>query len=71
MEFWALAPERIHPPRHVLVAGGQWLVNTIDNMSEEQIEENYAFLTHAGKALAAWRNREPVDVLIGSDRTGP
>jgi hypothetical protein len=63
LEWWALAPEQVHPPREVLVSTGDWLVRTVDEMSEEEIRTNFAFLTHVGRALTAWRNCEPIDVL--------
>ena len=33
------------------------------NMEEEQITEGYAFLTHAGRALALWRGRFPAEFI--------
>lgn len=63
LEWWALAPEEIHPPRHVLAAAGQWLVRTVDGLSDEQIGEHFTFLSHAGRALALWRGKTPPEVL--------
>ncbi len=63
LEWWAMAPEELHPPRRVVVAAAQWLVRTIDSLSEDEIQQNYAFLSHAGRALAEWRSREPYDVI--------
>ena len=43
-----------------MAAAGQWLVRTIDELSEEDVVEYYTFLTHAGRSLALWRGvREP------------
>ena len=63
MEWWALSPAELHPPRYVLAAAGQWLVRTIDELSEPDLLESYTFLTHAGRALALWRGYSyPTDV---------
>jgi hypothetical protein len=63
LEWWAIAPQELHPPRRALVAAAQWLVRTLDTMSDDQVQQNYAFLSHAGRALAEWRSREPFDVI--------
>lgn len=63
LEWWAMAPEAFHPPRRVVVAAAQWLVRTIDGMSAAEIRQNYTFLSHAGRALAVWRGREPWQVV--------
>ncbi|MBX3414549.1 MAG: hypothetical protein KF708_17815 [Pirellulales bacterium] len=65
LEWWSLAPEEVHPPRHVLAAAGQWLSNAIINLTDEQVEEYYTFLTHAGRALSLWRGRFPTEVDLG------
>lgn len=65
LEWWSLAPTEVHPPRHVLAAAGQWLVNTILNLTDEQIQENYTVLSHAGRALSLWRGRFPSEVDLG------
>ncbi len=65
LEWWALAPAEVHPPRATVMAAGQWLVRTIDRLSAEEIEQNYSFLTHVGRALALWRGRLPEEVDLG------
>jgi hypothetical protein len=64
MEWWALAPEPLLPPREVLVRAGQWLVRTISEMPEKDVQEGYGFLSHAVHALALWRGREPSQVAL-------
>ncbi|MEO8497496.1 MAG: hypothetical protein ABI614_20690 [Planctomycetota bacterium] len=59
LEWWAMAPEEVHPGRATLAAAGQWLVKTIDSMTEEEIRQNYTYLSHAGRALCIWRGRWP------------
>lgn len=63
MEWWALAPPEVQPPREVVIKAAQWLVRTIHDLSEEQVESYYTFLTHAARALALWRSRQPSDVV--------
>jgi hypothetical protein len=62
LEWWALAPREVHPPRETLVRGGQWLARTIDELGQRQINENYTFLSHAGRALALWRGKFPAEL---------
>ena len=59
LEWWAMAPERFHPPRRVLVSAAGWLSRTIAGMTDKEIQQNYTFLSHAGRALAVWRAQEP------------
>jgi hypothetical protein len=65
LEWWAMAPREVHPPREVLVRAGQWLVATIDEMADDKIAANYTFLSHAGRALALWRGKQAADVELG------
>ena len=55
LEWWAMAPRELHPPRETIVRAAQWLSRVIIEMEPERIERNYTFLTHAGRALALWR----------------
>ena len=64
LEWWAIAPEQLHPPRETLLKAGRWLVTTIDGLSVREIDANYTFLTHAGRALAFWRNQWPAAVPL-------
>jgi hypothetical protein len=63
LEWLALAPREVHPPRERLVRAGQWLARRIIELDDEKIKTYYTFLTHAGRALALWRGRFPVDFL--------
>ena len=63
LEWWALAPEELHPPREVVVRAGQWLARSIEELDEESIKTQYTFLSHAGRALALWRGEFPVYFL--------
>ncbi len=64
LEWWSLAPPELHPPQEVLTAAGQWLVRTIDGLSDDEIEQYYSFLSHVGRALALWRGRLPGEVEL-------
>lgn len=59
LEWWAMAPESLHPPRETIVRAAQWLSVTIEGMDERAIEANFTFLTHAGRSLALWRGVFP------------
>lgn len=59
LEWWAFAPQECHPPQETLVKAGQWLVSTIDGMSDSEIATSYTFLSHAGRALSLWRGKFP------------
>ncbi|MCH8923060.1 MAG: hypothetical protein IIA67_07930 [Planctomycetes bacterium] len=63
LEWWAIAPQRFHPPRESLVRAGQWLCQTIEEMDETAVRKSYTFLTHAGRALALWRGKMPAEVI--------
>ena len=68
LEWWSMVPkstaERLHPPRDTLARAGQWLVKTIDNLTDEQTENYFTFLSHAGRALSLWRNKFPYEVSL-------
>lgn len=59
LEWWAIAPAELHPPRPVLAAAGQWLVRTIESLDTAGVEQNLTFLSHACRALTLWRGHEP------------
>ena len=68
LEWWSLAPEEIQPPRDVKVAAGQWLVRTIDRLSDAEVGVNYNFLSHVGRALAQWRGVLPSEIDLRDGR---
>lgn len=68
LEWWAMAPQNLHPPRETIVRAGQWLSKTISGMDKRTVLKNYTFLSHAGRALALWRGKFPHEVdLVGAD----
>lgn len=64
LEWMALAPAELHAPEDVRVRAAQWLVKTVEPMSDREIRANYTFLTHAGRALALWRAQFPYEVPL-------
>ncbi len=70
LEWWAFAPTEVLPPDDNLIRASQWLVQTIDGLSDVEIQRYYTFLSHAGRSLALWRSRHPADVLADASRAG-
>jgi len=64
LEWWAIAPPEVQPPRETLIRAGQWLTRTIESLDHATVEQSYTYLTHAGRALALWRNTTPAQILI-------
>jgi hypothetical protein len=63
VEYWALAPQQLQPRRAVIVAAANWIVRTIDTVSEDELRANFSFLSHAVRGLALWRGKEPYEAL--------
>jgi hypothetical protein len=63
LEWWSLAPREVQPPLDTVVRAAGWVVRTVDGLSDDQIQPNVSFLSHAGRALAQWRGMQPVEVL--------
>lgn len=63
LEWWGMLDPQLDqallPPRSTVVSAGQWLVRTVADLSEDQVQEFYVPLTHAGRALALWRSIDP------------
>ncbi len=62
LEWMAIAPEEVLPPREVVVRAAAWLSETILGLGEQDILQWYTFLSHAGRALAMWRGKYPVQI---------
>ena len=63
LEWWAIAPVDVQPPRETLVRAGQWLSSTINGLDDAAVRQNYTYLTHAGRALALWRGKTPMQAI--------
>lgn len=58
LEWLALAPEEVQPPRETIVRAGQWLCNTIIGIDEKDLQNSYGPYSHAARALCLWRGKE-------------
>ena len=67
MEWWAMAPEHLLPPRETLIRAGQWMVVELEKMDAVTTKKNYTFLTHAGRSLALWRGGFPHELYSESN----
>ncbi len=70
LEWWAIAPDHVLPPRETVVRAGQWMVREFENLDETGIQKNYTFLTHAARALAMWRGKFPAEVDLSESHDG-
>ena len=65
LEWWAIAPTELTPigdkNREPIVRAAKWLVREIDSLSDEEVGKYYTYLSHAGRALALWRNTTPAE----------
>ncbi|MCC9605435.1 hypothetical protein LOC68_22965 [Blastopirellula sp. JC732] len=61
LEWWAISPAEVQPPRETKIRAGQWLATEVEKMSDDSIRDNYTFLSHVGRALALWRGALPAD----------
>jgi hypothetical protein len=70
LEWLALAPAEVQPPRETVVRAGQWLVRTLLELDQKDIEAAYGPYTHAARALALWRGKDPYQVWSQARRPG-
>jgi hypothetical protein len=64
LEWLALAPEEVQPPRETIVRAGQWLTRTLLELDQKTLEEAYGPYTHAARALALWRSKDPYEAWM-------
>ncbi len=62
LEWLALAPEEVLPPRENIVRAGQWIVNEIIGLDQQTLVDRYGPNSHAARALALWRGKEAWDL---------
>lgn len=60
LEWLALAPEQVLPPRENLVRAGQWLTRTLIEVDDKKLQSRYGPFSHAARALCLWRGHEAV-----------
>ncbi len=61
LEWLAIAPPELHPPREQIQKAARWIIRTTKEMSVEDILQRYTFFSHVGNALALWRHTHPPD----------
>lgn len=71
LEWLAIAPEELHPPRDKIHLAAKWLIKTTKSQSQSDILEKYTFFSHVGNALALWRHTRPADFWKRWEETHP
>jgi hypothetical protein len=61
LEWLALAPEEVQPPRETVIRAAQWLARSLIEMDSKELLEAYGPYTHAARALCLWRSMEPFE----------
>jgi len=61
LEWLAIAPEELHPPRESIIKAAKWVVQNVRDTPQDVIDTNYTFYSHVGNALALWRKTSPAD----------
>jgi hypothetical protein len=61
LEYWAIAPKPLQPPRKTIMTGASWILRTVETLPDDDLRSNFSFLTHAVRALALWRGYEPFE----------
>ncbi|MDX1946321.1 MAG: hypothetical protein SFU86_13050 [Pirellulaceae bacterium] len=59
LEWLALAPDEVQPPRETIVRASQWLTRALLEMDQKDLQAAYGPYSHAARALALWRGQEP------------
>ena len=62
LEWLALAPPEVQPPREAVVRAGQWLVRAMVEADADVLRKHYGPFTHAVRALCLWRGQEAFQV---------
>jgi len=61
LEWLAIAPEELHPPREQIRKAARWAIDTTVSRTPAQILEHYTFYSHVGGALSLWRKTRAAD----------
>jgi len=59
LEWLALVPEDLLPPRETIVRAGQWLVRAMLEVDDATLQTEFGPFSHAARALCLWRGAEP------------
>ena len=71
LEWLAIAPESLHPPREQIRKAAAWITQKTISMKESEILDNYTFFSHVGNALAMWRKTSPSKFWMEWEKTHP
>lgn len=73
LEWLAIAPEELHPPREQILKAADWVIATTLAQTSEDIAQRYTFFSHVGNALSLWRKTHPADFWASyyADRPEP
>lgn len=61
LEWLAIAPSDVHPPRETIIRAGQWLVRALQEVDQKLLDDHYGPCTHASRALCLWRSTDPYE----------
>lgn len=59
LEWLAIAPQELHPPREMIRKAARWLIDNTTSQTPEALYDDYTFYSHVGNALALWRKTHP------------
>jgi hypothetical protein len=59
LEWLAIAPEELHPPRAAIRKAADWLIQTTAAQTRAEFSQRYTYFSHVGNALALWRKTHP------------
>ena len=59
LEWLAIAPPELHPPRAMVQKAARWLIDNTTSQPDAEIYDKYTFYSHVGNALALWRKTHP------------
>jgi len=68
LEWLALAPRDVQPPRETILRASHWLVNAVLETDQAVLEKRFGPLSHAARALCLWRGKEPGAVWGQGDK---
>ncbi len=71
LEWLAIAPEELHPPREMILKAADWIIHTTVEQTPEEILGSFTFFSHVGNALALWRGTHPAEFWREWQKTHP
>jgi len=61
LEWLALAPPEVQPPREQIVRAAQWLTRAMLAVDDKELSKAYGPFSHAVRALCLWRAKDPYE----------